>query len=191
MFIFSVKDIFRSTVFNYFAGIHNGNLITSLRHYAKVVGYQNHRCINLIFKFIHHFKNLCLYRNIQCSSRLISKQQFGFARKRNGYHDALLHSSRKLVWVIVLPTCGDTHHFKYIVYSRLNIGMAYTRTMQIKHLSYLVPNRNCWIQARHRILKYHGYCTATKQAHICFRCRQHICSLKSYAALYNFAYLIR
>ena len=101
MVLIAGKNIFQGSLFNNFAGVHNGNLIAGLRHNAKVVRNHNHCRAEAITKVLHHQQHLRLYRYIKRRCRLVCYQKVRLTNQRHCDNNSLLHAARKLMWIVI------------------------------------------------------------------------------------------
>jgi hypothetical protein len=109
--------------------IHHGYPIGDFFDQFEIVRYKNHRHVALRLEAFEQGDDLRLNGYIERGRRFIRNQKQGIARQRNRYHDALPHSSRKLVWVIVNADLGIGHPDLSQQLNRLSPRLLAARTL--------------------------------------------------------------
>ena len=89
-----------------------------MRHFrrnGKIVSDEQNRHAVGALHLAHEVQDLGLNGHIQCGSRLVGYQQFGFPGQGHGDHDPLLHTAGKLERIFTHPTrwVGNAHLIQY------------------------------------------------------------------------------
>ena len=96
------EDFARRAVFDDLSGVHYAHPIRYVGNNAKIVCDVDDRHFELFLKLLNQSKDLRLYCNIKRSGRFIANQNFGPAGDCCSDDNALAHSARKLVGVLLI-----------------------------------------------------------------------------------------
>jgi hypothetical protein len=108
------KNIGHRALLHNLPGIHDGYALSMVRNNAQIVCDEKHGHARVFLQSGHEIQNLSLNGDIQCRRGFIGNQQLRLANHGHGNHDALPHSARKLVGVLVKPLlgCGNFNLFQ-------------------------------------------------------------------------------
>ena len=95
-----VKDVALGSEFDQIAGVHHGDAVGHLRNHGEIVGDEEHGEPELRAQFAKQVENLCLDGDVECSGRLVCDEQLRPVDDGHGDHDALAHTTRKLMGII-------------------------------------------------------------------------------------------
>ena len=151
-----VEDFLSSTELDGTAGVHNHDLIGHIGDDAQVMGNHDDGVAVLLLHFLHKLNNLSLNGNVQGSRGLVGNQNIGIAGKGHGNHDALTHTARELMWILIdaLLGLGNANKVQKLggALERLLLGVT---TVQTKTLAHLLADLIDRVQGGHRILEDH------------------------------------
>ena len=158
-------DLIYITVFQHAAGIHDGHVVTDLRHDAEIVGDHDHGGLVFLLQILHQLQDLCLDRHVQSGGRFVRDEERGLARKGNGNNHPLLHAAGELVRIFSRTVPVDAHGLQHVARCLPGFLLG-TAPVQQNHLADLVANRLDRIQGCHRVLENHGDLLAADGAHL-------------------------
>ena len=95
-----LKDILRSSTLHQTARIDHLYFLRVSGYHAQVVGDDDQSCAILAAQAVEHFQQLCLDGDIQGCSRFVCNEYIRAAAHGHGDHDALLHTTGKLIRVV-------------------------------------------------------------------------------------------
>ena len=108
-----VEHVLQRTLLHHVSGVHDGHLVTDLRHDAQIVGDHDEGGLVLFAQILHQIQHLSLDGHIQRGGGLISDQQLGVAGQRDGDDHTLLHTAGELMGIVAGALTGDTHQLKH------------------------------------------------------------------------------
>ena len=149
------------------AGIHHRHLVAGLGHHAEVVRDQQERGLQPAAQVGEQFENLRLDRDVECRGGFVGDHEIGFAGQRYRDHHPLSHAARQLVRIFVEPLLGigQPYQLQHLQRPRPR-GRPRNGPMQQDGLSDLIPDREHWVEARHRLLEDHADATAANLAEL-------------------------
>ena len=151
-----VEDFLSSTELNGAAGVHNHDLIGHIGDNTQVMGNHDDGVAVLLLHLLHELDNLSLNGNVQSRRGLVGNQDIGIAGKSHSNHDALTHTARELVRILIdaLLGLGNTNEVQKLggTLERLLLGVAAVQTKTLAHLLADLIDR---VQGGHRILEDH------------------------------------
>ena len=103
------------------SSVHNSNTISDIGNNTQVVCNQEYCHLQLLLESLDKFKNLCLYRDIQCRCRFISDEEPWATGECHRNHDTLFHATRHLVRVFIVT------------------GSRFRNTDEVEHLNRSIP----------------------------------------------------
>ena len=95
-----LKEVFAFGGFKYTTMPHDRNPITHLPDYRQVMADKQHRQAEFVLQIFQQVQNLCLYRNIQRRSRLVTDQQPRPAGERSRDRNSLSLTTGKFMWIL-------------------------------------------------------------------------------------------
>ena len=109
---------------DYATAIHDQHPVAVLRDYPQIVGDEDGGSRQVATQFPEEVENLLLHRDVEGGSRLVCNDEFGVAKERNRYHNALTHTTRKFVGVFFVNALGvgnayEFEHFDTSLFYRL------------------------------------------------------------------------
>ena len=125
------------------------------------------------------------------SRAVVGYEQVWLSYKCHGYADALLHAAGKLKWVFVLALRRDTDELEHLVHALGLFLAAQLRKVQVQHLSQLFADGLGGVEARHWVLKYHGYFVAAYLLELLLGELQHVPAFKNDASGADLADTVR
>ena len=128
---------------------------------------QQHGGAGAFAQFGNQVKDLRLHGHVQRSGGLIGNQHIGFAGQSHGDHDALAHTTGKLVWVFMHPTLGgrDAHRLQHL-YGPRQCSFAVQPLMQAHGFADLITHGVGGVERGHGLLEDHRDAVAPVLAHL-------------------------
>ena len=109
-------------------GIKNSHAVCDIRNHTQVMGNKYNRVMVFLLKVLDELQDLCLDRNVQSGSRLVTDQDLRLAGKSDCDNDTLSHTAGILEGIIIKTgfRIGNSHLFHHFqgFGSRLHLGTA-------------------------------------------------------------------
>jgi len=123
----------------------------------------------LLLHLLHKLDNLCLNGHVESRGGLVGNQDVGVAGKCHSNHNALAHTARELMRVLVhaLLGLGDAHQVKQLGSTLECLFLAVT-TVQTKALAHLLTDLVDRVERRHGVLEDHGDVVTANVLHFLF-----------------------
>ena len=110
----------------------------------------------VVYKFLYKCQNLCLDRYIEGCRGLVGNKELRLTCKGDGYDDSLLHSTGKLVRIVIGTGSRDTYHLQHFL-CLFHCLFLRNFIVETKAFCNLVTDGDDRIQCRHRILEDHSH----------------------------------
>lgn len=162
------EDVFRRPDLDDFARVHDGDPVADLCHHSQVVGDEDHRGVQALFEFLHHFEDLRLNGHIQRRRGFVGQDEFGFASEGHGNDDPLLHAAGELVGILMLPVGRQADKFEDFVHLFVFLLRGHVEAVKLQDFGDLLADRQNGVEAGHRVLEDHRYAVAPDEPHVGF-----------------------
>ena len=162
------KNLFRSSLLNNAAGVHDDHIIRHFGDNAEVVRDEHDGGVDAILQVAQQVENLRLNGHIQRGGRLIGNDELGAARKRHGDHNALAHTAGELVreHLVDALAVGDADHLQQLDGALPDLLLVVALlVVQGDDLIDLIADTEDRIQRGHRLLEDHGDHVAAQVLH--------------------------
>ena len=174
------EDLFRRTLLDDAAGIHDDHVVRHLRDDAKVMRDEHDGGVDAILEVAQQVEDLRLNGHVERRGGLIGDDELGAACKRHGDHDALAHTAGELVreHLVDALAVGDADHLKELDGACLDLLFVVALfVVQGDDLIDLVADAEDGVQRGHRLLEDHGDEVAAQVLHHGVGCLRHVVGL--------------
>ncbi len=155
---------------------------------AEVVGDQDQTHVQLALELGQQVHHLGLDGHVESRGRLVGDDQVRLQRDRHGDHDALTHTAREVVRVVVHALRGGRDLDLVHQLDGLEPGFLLRRTLvDAEHLAQLVADAEHRVEGGQRVLEDHGDLPAAELAPLLEAHLQHVLAAEEDLALRDLA----